>query len=151
MSESNSTSPSLSNHVDNSEEEEYIPPAPAFCERLSPEEAEKQSKELTKKGLDNLYKHVHAVLEAKTNSKTINYDMKEYNKTQEQMKLMGMIDEFFDHDEQRQKGKLFDYLITEKKNKDRIELDKRHYKRIMKKLLMNLNIIRIFVIIMKKN
>ena len=39
-------------------DEEYIPPAPAFCQRISPEEAVLQAQKSTKTGLEKLYHDV---------------------------------------------------------------------------------------------
>jgi len=101
-------------------EEEYIPPAPAFCQRVTPEEAKIQAQKFTKIGLENLYHDVVNKIDENRRKKEDDKEVAEYSKVMKQSKLLEQIEKFFECDEERQKAKFMNMLIENKRNAEKM-------------------------------
>lgn len=103
------------------ESEEFIPPAPAFCERHTIDEMEIESHSATKNCLEELYKDVVNKLEDKKKVDSDEKERKTYEKVLQQSKLIQMVTDFFECDEEKQKAKFMNYLIDNGRIQDQIQ------------------------------
>ena len=104
----------------NSDNEEYIPEAPAFCKRVRTEDLQSEVAKSTREGIEQLYQDV---VDKLGSNKKDNQDAKEkatYTKMIQQAKLVEAIDDFFVCDEERQKAKFMNMLIDNNRNVDRL-------------------------------
>ena len=101
-------------------DEEYIPPAPAFCQRISPEEAILQAQKSTKTGLEKLYHDVVNKIDADRTKKEQQKEVANYSKILQQSKLLEAVQSFFECDEERQKAKFMNMLIDTNRNGDKV-------------------------------
>ena len=94
---------------------EEISDAPAFCQRLSKEEAQRQANEITQKRLAELNENLEKNLTDIKNKEKL----KPLDELDEQVKLSEMLLTFFEMDELNQKAKmleLFKEIIETRKN-----------------------------------
>ena len=97
-----------SNDIHNESDDEVIPPAPAFCQRFSPEEAERITKKLTADSMLQLGAKIQSDINFhKENNKRSN--LKELGDT---VRLSDMLHEYFELDITGQKARMLD-LFTE--------------------------------------
>ena len=101
-------------------EEEYIPPAPAFCQRITPEEAAIQVQKSTKFGLEQLYHDVVNKIDKDRENKEKEKEIANYAKILQQSKLVEAVQQFFECDEERQKAKFMNMLIDSNRNGDKV-------------------------------
>jgi predicted RNase H-like nuclease (RuvC/YqgF family) len=104
----------------NSDNEEYIAPAPAFCKRIRTEDLQSEVVKTTREGLEQLYEEVVDKLDTNKKDKKDSKEQATYMKMIQQAKLVESIDEFFIADEDRQKAKFMNMLIENNRNVDRI-------------------------------
>lgn len=104
----------------NSDNEEYIAPAPAFCKRIRTEDLQSEVVRTTREGLEQLYEEVVDKLDTNKKDKKDSKEQATYMKMIQQAKLVESIDEFFIADEDRQKAKFMNMLIENNRNVDRI-------------------------------
>lgn len=106
--------------VEHQSDDEYIPEAPAFCERLTPEEAKIRSQKLTKMGLENLYHDVINKIDSNRKKKEEEKEVATYSKMMQQSKLLEQIEKFFECDEERQKAKFMNMLIDNNRSSEKL-------------------------------
>ena len=104
----------------NSDNEEYIAPAPAFCKRIRTEDLQSEVVKTTREGLEQLYEEVVDKLDTNKKDKKDSKEQATYMKMIQQAKLVESIDEFFIADEDRQKAKFMNMLIENNRNVDRL-------------------------------
>jgi len=100
-------------------DDEYIPPAPAFCQRITPDEDKIQTQKFTKMSLENLYHDVVNKIDDNRKKKEDEKEIAAYGKMIKQSKLLEQIDKFFECDEERQKAKFMQMLIDNNRNSER--------------------------------
>jgi len=105
---------------DYNSDEEYIPPAPAFCQRLTQEEAVLQAQKYTKTGLEQLYHNVINKIDKDRENKEKEKEIANYTKILQQSKLVDAVQQFFECDEERQKAKFMNMLIDNNRNGDKV-------------------------------
>ena len=79
----------------NSDNEEYIAPAPAFCKRIRTEDLQSEVVKTTREGLEQLYEEVVDKLDTNKKDKKDSKEQATYMKMIQQAKLVESIDEFF--------------------------------------------------------
>jgi predicted RNase H-like nuclease (RuvC/YqgF family) len=104
----------------NSDNEEYIAPAPAFCKRVRTEDLQSEVAKSTREGIEQLYQDVVDKLDTNKKEKQDAKEKATYTKMIQQAKLVESIDDFFIADEERQKAKFMNMLIENNRNVDRI-------------------------------
>lgn len=104
----------------NSDNEEYIAPAPSFCKRIRTEDLQSEVAKTTREGIEQLYEDVVDKLGSNKKDKQDAKEQATYMKMIQQAKLVESIDEFFIADEERQKAKFMNMLIENNRNVDRI-------------------------------
>lgn len=104
----------------NSDNEEYIAPAPAFCKRVRTEDLQSEVAKSTREGIEQLYEDVIDKLGSNKKEKQDAKEKATYTKMIQQAKLVEAIDDFFVCDEERQKAKFMNMLIENNRNVDRL-------------------------------
>ena len=104
----------------NSDNEEYIAPAPSFCKRIRTEDLQSEVAKSTREGIEELYQDVVDKLGTNKKEKKDSKEQATYMKMIQQAKLVESIDEFFVCDEERQKAKFMNMLIENNRNVDRL-------------------------------
>jgi hypothetical protein len=104
----------------NSDNEEYIAPAPAFCKRIRTDDLQSEVAKSTREGIEQLYQDVVDKLGSNKKDKQDSKELATYNKMIQQAKLVEAIDDFFVCDEDHQKAKFMNMLIENNRNVDRI-------------------------------
>ena len=104
----------------NSDNEEYIAPAPAFCKRIRTEDLQSEVVKTTREGLEQLYEDVVDKLGSNKKDKQDAKEQAIYQKMIQQAKLVEAIDDFFVCNEEHQKAKFMNMLIENNRNVDRI-------------------------------
>jgi len=104
----------------NSDNEEYIAPAPAFCKRVRAEDLQSEVAKSTREGIEQLYQDVVDKLGSNKKDKQDSKELATYNKMIQQAKLVEAIDDFFVCDEDHQKAKFMNMLIDNNRNVDRL-------------------------------
>jgi hypothetical protein len=104
----------------NSDNEEYIAPAPAFCKRVRTEDLQSEVAKSTREGIEQLYQDVVDKLDTNKKEKQDAKEKATYTKMIQQAKLVEAIDDFFIADEDRQKAKFMNMLIENNRNVDRL-------------------------------
>jgi len=104
----------------NSDNEEYIAPAPSFCKRIRTEDLQSEVAKTTREGIEQLYEDVIDKLDTNKKDKKDAKEQAIYQKMIQQAKLVEAIDEFFIADEDRQKAKFMNMLIENNRNIDRL-------------------------------
>jgi len=104
----------------NSDNEEYIPEAPAFCKRVRTEDLQSEVAKSTREGIEQLYEDVVDKLGSNKKEKKDSKEQATYLKMIQQAKLVESIDEFFHCDEERQKAKFMNMLIENNRNVDKL-------------------------------
>jgi predicted RNase H-like nuclease (RuvC/YqgF family) len=104
----------------NSDNEEYIAPAPSFCKRIRTEDLQSEVAKSTREGIEQLYEDVIDKLDTNKKDKKDSKEHATYMKMIQQAKLVESIDEFFHCDEDRQKAKFMNMLIENNRNVDRL-------------------------------
>jgi len=104
----------------NSDIEEYIPPAPSFCKRVRTEDLQSEVAKSTREGIEQLYEDVVDKLGSNKKEKQDAKEKATYTKMIQQAKLVESIDDFFECDEERQKAKFMNMLIENNRNVDRL-------------------------------
>ena len=104
----------------NSDNEEYIAPAPAFCKRVRTEDLQSEVSKSTREGIEQLYEDVIDKLGSNKKEKKDSKEQATYMKMIQQAKLVESIDEFFHCDEERQKAKFMNMLIENNRNVDKL-------------------------------
>lgn len=108
----------MSNH--NSDDDEYITPAPSFCKRIRTDDLQSEVAKSTREGIEQLYQDVVDKLDTNKKDKKDSKEMATYAKMINQSKLVDAIDDFFECDEERQKAKFMNMLIETNRNVDRL-------------------------------
>jgi hypothetical protein len=104
----------------NSDNEEYIPDAPAFCKRVRTEDLQSEVAKSTREGIEQLYQDVVDKLDTNKKEKQDAKEQATYMKMIQQAKLVESIDEFFVCNEECQKAKFMNMLIENNRNVDRL-------------------------------
>ena len=104
----------------NSDNEEYIPEAPAFCKRVRTEDLQSEVAKSTREGIEQLYEDVVDKLGTNKKDKKDSKEQATYMKMIQQAKLVESIDEFFNCNEERQKAKFMNMLIENNRNVDKL-------------------------------
>ena len=104
----------------NSDNEEYIAPAPSFCKRIRTEDLQSEVAKSTREGIEELYEQVIDKLGTNKKDKKDSKEQATYMKMVQQAKLVESIDEFFHCDEERQKAKFMNMLIENNRNVDKL-------------------------------
>jgi chromosome segregation ATPase len=104
----------------NSDNEEYIPLAPAFCKRVRTEDLQSEVAKSTREGIEQLYEDVVDKLGTNKKDKKDAKEQATYMKMIQQAKLVESIDEFFHCDEDHQKAKFMNMLIENNRNVDKL-------------------------------
>jgi hypothetical protein len=104
----------------NSDNEEIIPSAPAFCKRIRTDDLQSEVAKSTREGIEQLYEDVVDKLGTNKKDKKDAKEQATYMKMIQQAKLVESIDEFFHCDEDHQKAKFMNMLIENNRNVDRI-------------------------------
>jgi hypothetical protein len=104
----------------NSDNEEYIPEAPAFCKRVRTEDLQSEVAKSTREGIEQLYQDVVDKLGTNKKDKKDSKEQATYMKMIQQAKLVESIDEFFHCDEDHQKAKFMNMLIENNRNVDKL-------------------------------
>jgi hypothetical protein len=104
----------------NSDNEEYIAPAPAFCKRVRTEDLQSEVAKSTREGIEQLYQDVVDKLDTNKKEKQDAKEKATYTKMIQQAKLVESIDDFFIADEERQKAKFMNMLIENNRNVDKL-------------------------------
>jgi len=104
----------------NSDNEEYIPLAPAFCKRVRTEDLQSEVAKSTREGIEQLYEDVIDKLDTNKKEKQDAKEKATYTKMIQQAKLVESIDDFFIADEERQKAKFMNMLIDNNRNVDKL-------------------------------
>jgi hypothetical protein len=104
----------------NSDNEEIIPSAPAFCKRIRTDDLQSEVAKSTREGIEQLYEDVVDKLGANKKEKQDAKEQATYMKMIQQAKLVESIDEFFIADEDRQKAKFMNMLIENNRNVDKL-------------------------------
>ena len=104
----------------NSDNEEIIPSAPAFCKRIRTEDLQSEVAKSTREGIEELYQDVVDKLDTNKKDKKDSKEQATYMKMIQQAKLVESIDEFFIADEDRQKAKFMNMLIENNRNVDKL-------------------------------
>jgi len=104
----------------NSDNEEYIAPAPAFCKRIRTDDLQSEVAKSTREGLEQLYEDVVGKLDTNKKDKKDAKEQATYMKMIQQAKLVESIDEFFVCNEECQKAKFMNMLIDNNRNVDRL-------------------------------
>ena len=104
----------------NSDNEEYIAPAPAFCKRIRTDDLQSEVAKSTREGIEQLYQDVVDKLDTNKKEKQDAKEKATYTKMIQQAKLVESIDDFFIADEERQKAKFMNMLIENNRNVDRL-------------------------------
>lgn len=104
----------------NSDNEEYIAPAPSFCKRIRTEDLQSEVAKSTREGIEQLYEDVVDKLGTNKKDKKDSKEQATYMKMIQQAKLVESIDEFFHCDEDRQKAKFMNMLIENNRNVDKL-------------------------------
>ena len=104
----------------NSDNEEYIAPAPSFCKRIRTEDLASEVAKTTREGIEQLYEDVVDKLGTNKKEKKDSKEQATYMKMIQQAKLVESIDEFFHCDEERQKAKFMNMLIENNRNVDKL-------------------------------
>ena len=104
----------------NSDTEEYIAPAPAFCKRIRTEDLQSEVAKSTREGIEQLYDDVIDKLGTNKKDKQDAKEQAIYQKMIQQDKLVEAIDDFFLCDEERQKAKFMNMLIENNRNVDKL-------------------------------
>ena len=104
----------------NSDNEEYIAPAPSFCKRIRTEDLQSEVAKSTREGIEELYQDVVDKLGTIKKDKKDSKEQATYMKMIQQAKLVESIDEFFHCDEERQKAKFMNMLIENNRNVDKL-------------------------------
>lgn len=104
----------------NSDNEEIIPSAPAFCKRIRTEDLQSEVAKSTREGIEQLYEDVIDKLGSNKKEKNEAKEMATYTKMIQQAKMVEAIDDFFLCDEERQKAKFMNMLIENNRNVDRL-------------------------------
>ena len=104
----------------NSDNEEIIPSAPAFCKRIRTDDLQSEVAKSTREGIEQLYEDVVDRLDTNKKDKKDAKEQATYMKMIQQAKLVESIDEFFHCDEDRQKAKFMNMLIENNRNVDKL-------------------------------
>ena len=104
----------------NSDNEEIIPSAPAFCKRIRTDDLQSEVAKSTREGIEQLYQDVIDKLDTNKKDKKDSKEMATYAKMIQQAKLVESIDDFFHCDEDRQKAKFMNMLIENNRNVDKL-------------------------------
>jgi predicted RNase H-like nuclease (RuvC/YqgF family) len=104
----------------NSDTEEYIAPAPAFCKRIRTEDLQSEVAKTTREGIEQLYEDVVDKLGSNKKDKQDAKEQAIYQKMIQQAKLVEAIDDFFHCNEDRQKAKFMNMLIENNRNVDKL-------------------------------
>jgi hypothetical protein len=104
----------------NSDNEEIIPSAPAFCKRVRTDDLQSEVAKSTREGLEQLYEDVVGKLDTNKKDKKDAKEQATYMKMIQQAKLVESIDEFFHCDEDHQKAKFMNMLIENNRNVDKL-------------------------------
>jgi len=106
--------------TNNSDDDEYIAPAPAFCKRVRTEDLHSEVAKSTREGIEQLYEDVVDKLGSNKKEKQDAKEQATYLKMIHQAKLVEAIDDFFHCDEERQKAKFMNMLIETNRNVDKL-------------------------------
>ena len=104
----------------NSDNEEIIPSAPAFCKRIRTDDLQSEVAKSTREGIEQLYEDVVDRLDTNKKDKKDAKEQATYMKMIQQAKLVESIDEFFHCDEDHQKAKFMNMLIENNRNVDKL-------------------------------
>ena len=104
----------------NSDNEEIIPSAPAFCKRIRTDDLQSEVAKSTREGIEQLYEDVVDKLGANKKEKQDAKEKATYTKMIQQAKLVEAIDDFFLCDEEHQKAKFMNMLIENNRNVDKL-------------------------------
>ena len=104
----------------NSDNEEIIPSAPAFCKRIRTDDLQSEVAKSTREGIEQLYEEVIDKLGTNKKDKKDAKEQATYMKMIQQAKLVESIDEFFHCDEDHQKAKFMNMLIENNRNVDKL-------------------------------
>ena len=104
----------------NSDNEEYIAPAPSFCKRIRTEDLQSEVAKTTREGIEQLYEDVVDKLGTNKKDKKDAKEQAIYQKMIQQAKLVESIDDFFHCDEDHQKAKFMNMLIENNRNVDKL-------------------------------
>jgi hypothetical protein len=104
----------------NSDNEEIIPSAPAFCKRIRTDDLQSEVAKSTREGIEQLYEDVIDKLGSNKKEKQDAKEKATYNKMIQQAKLVEAIDDFFVCNEEHQKAKFMNMLIENNRNVDRL-------------------------------
>ena len=104
----------------NSDNEEIIPSAPAFCKRIRTDDLQSEVAKSTREGIEQLYEDVVDKLGTNKKDKKDAKEQATYMKMIQQAKLVESIDEFFHCDEDHQKAKFMNMLIENNRNVDKL-------------------------------
>ena len=104
----------------NSDNEEIIPSAPAFCKRIRTDDLQSEVAKSTREGIEELYEQVVDKLGTNKKDKKDAKEQATYMKMIQQAKLVESIDEFFHCDEDHQKAKFMNMLIENNRNVDKL-------------------------------
>ena len=104
----------------NSDNEEIIPSAPAFCKRIRTDDLQSEVAKSTREGIEQLYEDVIDKLGTNKKDKKDAKEQATYMKMIQQAKLVESIDEFFHCDEDHQKAKFMNMLIENNRNVDKL-------------------------------
>jgi hypothetical protein len=104
----------------NSDNEEYIAPAPAFCKRIRTEDLQSEVAKTTREGIEQLYEDVVDKLGSNKKDKQDAKEQATYMKMIQQAKLVESIDDFFVCNEEHQKAKFMNMLIENNRNVDKL-------------------------------
>jgi len=104
----------------NSDNEEYIAPAPSFCKRIRTEDLQSEVAKSTREGIEQLYQDVVDKLGSNKKDKQDSKELATYNKMIQQAKLVEAIDDFFVCNEDHQKAKFMNMLIENNRNVDKL-------------------------------
>jgi len=101
-------------------DEEIIPPAPQFCKRIDPTSLQTESQKATKQGLELLYHDVVNKLEEERKAKGEAKEKMAYDRAVNESRLLNMVEEFFQCDEERQKAKFMNYLLENNRKQEKM-------------------------------
>jgi len=104
----------------NSDNEEIIPSAPAFCKRIRTDDLQSEVAKSTREGLEQLYEDVVGKLDTNKKDKKDSKEQATYMKMIQQAKLVESIDDFFVCNEEHQKAKFMNMLIENNRNVDKL-------------------------------
>lgn len=94
----------------NSDNEEYIAPAPAFCKRVRTEDLQSEVAKSTREGIEQLYEDVIDKLGSNKKEKQDAKEKATYTKMIQQAKLVESIDDFLHCRRRKAEGKIHEHV-----------------------------------------